>query len=261
MSANQPAQPAPDVEVEVGDDFVAVVEMRRPPHNFFDAVLLNGVADALGLLEDDERCRAIVLASHGRNFCAGAQLGGTPSAGRDPAAVYDAAVRLFTGTKPIVAAVQGAAVGGGLGLALVADFRVASADSRFTANFAQLGFFPGFGLTVLLPRVVGAQVAMDLLYTGRRIDGIEANAIGLCDRLVGTDQIRAAARLLAAEIAASAPRSVQRIRRHLRGDLVEAVRAATERERHEQVELSASEDFREGVRAMTERRTPRFTGR
>ena len=112
--------------------------------------------------------------------------------------LYQQAVRLFRTKKPVVAAVQGAAVGGGLGLSLVADFRVASPDSRFTANFNRLGFHPGFGLSITLPRVVGPQKAALLFYTGRRIDGNEAHAIGLVDVLVPQDELRAAALSLAA---------------------------------------------------------------
>lgn len=250
------------VGVEIGEDFVATVELRRPPNNYFDATLLHGLADALDELERDERCRTVVLASEGKHFCAGAELGGAAATGRsEPSATYEAAVRLLSGTKPIVAAIKGAAIGGGLGLAMTADFRIGSPESRFTANFAQLGFFPGFGLTVTLPRIVGEQATLDLLYTGRRVGGEEAFALGLCDRLVASEDVRSTAHELAATIAMSAPQSVQRLRRHLRGALAEAVRVATHREREEQVELATSADFKEGVAATAERRPPRFTGR
>jgi enoyl-CoA hydratase/carnithine racemase len=98
---------------------------------------------------------------------------------------------------PVVAAVQGAAIGGGLGLAMAADLRVASPESRFAANFSLLGFHHGFGLTVTLPLAVGHQAALDLLYTGRRIDGTTAHRLGLCDTLVPPDQLRARATELA----------------------------------------------------------------
>ena len=98
--------------------------------------------------------------------------------------LYKEATRLFRARKPVVAAVHGAAVGGGLGLALVADFRVTCAEARFSANFNRLGFHPGFGLTTTLPRLVGPQQAALLFYTGRRIAGDEAVRIGLADLLV-----------------------------------------------------------------------------
>ena len=253
-----------DVTTEVGEAFVATVELHRPPANYFDADLIAALADAYEALDRDPACRAIVLCSQGRHFCAGAQLGapsGPADGPRQTAALYDHAVRLFAAGTPVVAAVQGAAIGGGLGLALSADFRVAAPESRFAANFSRLGFHHGFGLTVTLPALVGQQRALDLLYTGRRVGGEEAKALGLCDRLVAHDRLRAEAHALAGEIAASAPLAVRAIRATLRGDLADRVRAATGRERIEQERLAASEDFQEGVRAMAERRPPRFTGR
>ena len=151
------------------------------------------------------------------------------------------AVRMFAAATPVVAAVQGAAIGGGLGLALSADFRVASRSSRFAANFARLGIHHGFGLTVTLPAAVGAQAALELLYTGRRVRGEEAHALGLCDRLVADDELRAGAHALAAEIALSAPLAVRSIRQTMRGDLADRVRAATQRERAAQAPLFATE--------------------
>jgi 2-(1,2-epoxy-1,2-dihydrophenyl)acetyl-CoA isomerase len=262
MTATVPASGSrDDITVDVRPDHVAVVEFHRGPENYFDEALITGLADVVGELDGDPRCRALVLASAGRHFCAGAQLGAPRHAASEPRGLYAAAVRLFAGSTPIVAAVQGAAVGGGLGLALVADFRVAAPESRFSANFARLGFFPGFGLTVTLPRLVGGQAAQELLYTGARIGGERALALGLCDRLVPADEIRPAAVALAGEIAASGPLAVPRIRRALRGDVVEAVRAATEREAGEQAALAGTADFAEGVRAMADRRPPVFEGR
>lgn len=252
-----------DLEVEVFDDHVAVVEIRRPPNNYFDVQLITQLADAFEDLAGSDACRTIVLASEGRHFCAGADFsgGGRAAGGPDGPHLYDVAIRLFEQPLPVVAAVQGAAVGGGLGLALAADFRVAAPEARFSANFARLGFHHGFGLSATLPRAVGERRAAELLYTGRRVGGEEALALGLCDRLVPLDEVRAEARSLAAEIAASAPLAVRSIRETLRARLVEDVRAAVVRERAEQDRLSATDDWREGVAAMAERRAPRFVGR
>jgi len=245
--------------VSVGADQVATVEFDRPPHNHFDVELIAALADAYTALDEDPMCRAILLCSAGRHFCAGANFAAGGDAGGEP--LYEQAVRLFAAATPVVAAVQGAAIGGGLGLALSADFRVASPSSRFAANFARLGIHHGFGITVTLPAAVGTQAALELLYTGRRVMGEEAHALGLCDRLAADGQSRAVAHALAAEIAASAPLAVRSIRRTMRGELADRVRAATEREGAEQAELFLTEDFREGVRATAERRTPRFSGR
>jgi 2-(1,2-epoxy-1,2-dihydrophenyl)acetyl-CoA isomerase len=250
------------ISVDVGDDHVAVVEFDNPPHNHFDMAMLGALAEAYERLDGDPSCRAIVLCSTGRHFCAGADFGGSEALA--VRAIYDQAYRIFAAGLPVVAAVQGAAVGGGLGLALSADFRVAAAPTRFQANFARLGIHHGFGLTVTLPRVLGEQRAADLLLTGRPIKGEEALGIGLCDRLAPPDEpdeLRAHAQAFAAEIASCAPLAVRSMRATIRGDLAERVRAATEHEAAEQVELFATEDFREGVSASSERRPPRFSGR
>src|SRR5262249_59498352 len=107
--------------------------------------------------------------------------------------------------KPIIAAVHGPAVGGGLGLAMAADFRVTCPEARFCANFTRLGFHPGFGLTVTLPAVIGETKAALMFYTSRRMSGEEAYAIGLADVLVPQDQVRDAAIKLAPEIRENSP--------------------------------------------------------
>jgi len=199
-----------------------------------------------------------VLCSTGRHFCAGANF-----ADENPAAtgeLYEQAVRLFQFELPVVAAVQGAAIGGGLGVALSADLRVATQESRFSANFSRLGIHHGFGLTATLPLVVGHQRAIELLYTGARIGGGQAHAIGLCDRLAASERLRDEAVALAAEIAKAAPLALRSIRRTMRGDLAEKIREATAREAAEQAALFGTEDFAEGVAAAGERREPRFRG-
>ncbi len=264
-----------DVSVDVDDQFVATAEIHRPPHNYFDLALIQNIASAFEAVDADSRCRAIVLCSEGKNFCAGAQLAGAPRA-QPPAAapaqpppdpdapprhLYDEAVRLFSTKTPVVAAIQGAAIGGGLGLALMPDFRVAAPEARFAANFARLGFHHGFGLSATLPDLVGQQRTMELLYTGRRIRADEALEIGLCDKIAPLEELRRVATEFAVEIALSAPLAVRSIRETLRGDLPERIRAATDREKTEQERLQKTKDFREGVRAMAERRPPAFTER
>jgi enoyl-CoA hydratase/carnithine racemase len=264
--------PFKDIAVEkIGH--VALIEIRRPPNNFFDIALIQEIADALEALDADAECRAVVLAAQGKAFCAGANFGDGGTLDKDgqrPAELnrekavqhlYLEAVRLLRTRKPIVAAVHGAAVGGGLGLAMVADFRVACPETRFCANFTRLGFHPGFGLTVTLPLVVGATKAAMMFYTSRRVPGEEAYAMGLADVLVAQDQVRAAALALAAEIAENSPLGLISTRTTMRGDLAERVRKATEHELTEQTWLRKTEDFKEGVKATAERRLPNFSGR
>jgi enoyl-CoA hydratase/carnithine racemase len=251
---------ADDVTVGV-EDHVATVEMHRPPNNFFDVDLIRALVDAVFALDDEPACRAIVLCAEGKNFCAGADLGPESDLVDRTADLYEQAVQLFSARKPIVAAVQGAAVGGGLGLALAADFRVATPESRFSCNFAKLGFHQGFGISVTLPATVGQQRALELLYTGGQVRGAEALAIGLCDRLTSPEDLRAAANEFAGEIAGSGPLAVLAIRETMRGALAQQVREATKREHGMQQMLRRTDDFREGVAAMAERRPPNFTGR
>jgi len=255
-----------DVNASPGDDFVAIAEIRRPPDNFFDAGLISSLADALEWL-DEQGMRAIVLCSEGKHFCAGADFTGRSGQARRIGAaggareLYDQALRLFQVAVPVIASVQGAAVGGGLGLACSADFRVASTQSRFSANFARIGLHQGFALSATLPAIVGQQRATDLLYTGRRIGGEEAQRIGLADRLAEPAELREAARVLAAEIASAAPLAVRSIRATMRAGLADRVRAAMDRELSEQQQLWPTEDFAEGVKAAAERRPARFAGR
>ena len=246
------------------DAHVAIVTFARPPHNFADLAMIEGIGAAFATADADRDVRCIVLRSEGRVFCAGADLvNANPVADgvrpeRNP--FYVAAARLFATAKPIVAAVQGSAVGAGLGLGLVADFRVASPEARFAANFVQIGFHPGFGISAVLERVVGRQRALMMCLTGRRVKGDEAAEWGLVDRLVAPGELDAAALALAHEIAAGAPLAVEATRATMRGDLAALVEAQTDHELAEQAKLMTTADFAEGVRAVAERRPGRFIG-
>lgn len=247
---------------------VALVEIDRPPNNFFDAPLIHGIADVFEELDREPDVRALVLASAGRHFCAGANFGDAGGQAErrsrrleDGNPLYVAAVRLFACRKPVVGAIQGAAVGGGFGLALLPDFRVVCPEARFTANFVKLGFHPGFGLTWMLPRLIGRQRAALMFMTGRRIDGETARDWGLAEALTGRDRVRETALALAAEIAENAPLAVTSVRATLRAGWAEAIRRQTDHEFAEQFRLQQTEDHREGVRAVAERRPGVFKGR
>ena len=221
------------------DGHVAIVTFARPPHNFADLALIEGIGAAFDAADRDPAVRAILLRSEGRVFCAGADLANANPVGEDAAAAgernpfYVAAAKLFGVKKPVVAAVQGAAVGAGLGLALVADFRVATPAARFVANFVHLGFHPGFGISAVW---------------------------GLADVLVAADALEASALALAQELAAGAPLAVQSTRATMRGDLHALVERQTDHELAEQQWLQKTADYAEGVRAVNERRPGRFVG-
>ena len=236
--------PFKDIGVEKSGH-VALVEIRRPPNNFFDVAADQGNRHGL---RGARRRRRLPRAGAGgarkgvlrrrqfRRRRAFSTAGRRPRRTRPPASapLYVEGNRLFRTKKPIVAAVHGAAVGGGFGLAMVADFRVTCAEARFCANFTRLGFHPGFGLTVTLPAVIGPTKAALMFYTSRRVRGDEAHAMGLADALVPQDEVRAAAlvarRRDRRELAARADRDTrhharQSCRPRPRGDRSRARRA------------------------------------
>src|SRR5690242_8002140 len=200
-----------DIGVEK-HDHVGLIEIRKPPLNFFDVSLINQIADALDEFDRDIEIRSSVLAAQGKAFCAGANFSDPARqeqearAQQDPAAnlpinhLYVQAVRIFRNQKPFVAAVHGAAIGGGLGLAVSADFRVTCPEARIAANFTKLGFHPGFGLTTTLPELVGKNNAELMFYTSRRVTGEEALRWGLVNELVPQDEVRTDAMKVAAVI-------------------------------------------------------------
>jgi len=246
------------VAASLNADHIAVVELKRPPNNFFDVAMIRRIADLYDELAATD-ARVIVLCSEGKHFCAGADFSSAGNTG-GPGELYREAIRLFSAELPVIAAVQGAAIGGGLGLACSADFRVAAPQARFAANFAMLGFHHGFALSATLPAIVGQQRALELLYTGRRIGGAGAAQIGLADRLAGDDDVREVALSFAREIAASAPLALRSVRQTMRAALIVDVEQAVEREAAEQLRLQQTADWREGVRASLERRSPDFRG-
>jgi enoyl-CoA hydratase/carnithine racemase len=252
---------------------VGLIEIRKPPLNFFDVSLINQIADALEEFDNDVEIRASVLAAQGKAFCAGADFSDPKrqeqeqESKKDPAAnlpinhLYVQAVRIFRNKKPIVAAVHGAAIGGGFGLAVSADFRVTCPEARFAANFTKLGFHPGFGLTATLPELVGQNNAELIFYTSRRITGEDATRMGLANICVPQDQVRAEAMKLANEIAECSPLGLIATRATMRAGLADRVLAATNHELVEQNKLRSTEDFKEGVKATAERRVANFRGR
>ena len=247
---------------------VGMVVMDRPPHNFLNFGQVHGIADAMQELEDDLSIRCIVLAANGRSFCAGADLAGDGVGGGEDEvvggsatlALYQGSGRLFDITLPIVGAIHGPAIGGGLGLAMVPDIRITCEEAKFCANFAALGIHQGFGMSVTVPALIGPSKAARVLYTARRFRGSEAVELGLADELVAQASVRDRALELASEIAANAPLALRSIKSTLRLGLGDAVREITQREAAEQYRLSHTSDASEGMASVGERRSGAFTG-
>jgi 2-(1,2-epoxy-1,2-dihydrophenyl)acetyl-CoA isomerase len=256
---------SPAVSVESLDDtHVAIVRLERPPHNFVDLDGMRALADAFDQLATDGHCRAVVLTSVGRHFCAGVDLAAThgePGPDGPIATFYREAERYVRQPLPVVAAVHGKAVGGGFGLALAADVRVVDDTARFVPNFARLGFHHGFGMSVTLPEVCGQARARHLLLSAGEIDAASALALGIADRSSAAEELIATAVEVAADIASNAPLATRSIRETMRAGLVQRFSAALERERHEQERLVQTHDFRVGIVASRKGTTPEFAGR
>ena len=241
-------------------DYTAFIKINRPPHNFFDTNLISQIADILEEMDKEKQCRSIILSAEGKNFCAGADFNKSSFTNEENIYenLYKQAIRLFRTNKPIIASIQGAAIGGGLGVALSADFRVTCKEARFSANFGKLGFHQGFGTTVTLPRVVGNQKAKLMLLTSKRISGNEAYNIGLVDYLVERSELMNKAQELSSEINSSGPLGIKSIRRTLNRGLAEEIEKIVKLEAREQNILRDTKDFKEGINASINRRQPIF---
>lgn len=245
---------------------VGEIRFSNPPYNYACPELLESIADAIDAMEIDPAVSCILLSSEGKSFCAGADLAGdsslTSGDGMDAIArLYAQALRMFRRNKPVVSAVQGAAIGAGLGLALATDFRVASPAARFSANFVRLGFHPGFALTHSLPLLIGQQKAAWMMLSATRVKPDEALSWGLVDRISGPDDLLDQARAMATEIAENGPLALIAVHRTLRMGQADAAEAAMRHEHAQQSVLKSTDDYAEGVASVFERREANFIGR
>jgi enoyl-CoA hydratase/carnithine racemase len=250
-------------------DRIGVIRLNRPDHrNAMTAELLDAFSEAIGEARRDEGIRCLVITGKGRCFSAGADLRsslqrsdlGKPS--RDASfAMYEPFLQVLDVSVPVIAALNGHTVGGGFGLALLADIRVANVDAKFGFNFARLGIHSGLGISYLLPRLVGTAHASELLFTGKLIRGSEALRIGLVTHAEEADEVLPTAMELARAIAASAPRAVQEMKASIRRGLRWEIRGAALEEAALQAASLGTEDAKEGVSAILQKREPEFTGR
>ena len=247
------------------DGPLARITFSKPPHNFACPDLLRQIADAVYKVDNDPKLRCTLLTSQGRSFCAGADLAGDEKiAGAGGMATIaqlsGQAERLFRRRKPMIAAVQGAAIGAGLGLALTADFRIGDASTRMAANFTRLGFHPGFALTYTLPRLLGAQRASWMMMSSQRVRPAQALDWGLLDRVAQDGDLAEASSAMAHELSDNAPLALLAVRRTLTDGMAKAAVAAMRREHAEQSALRTTSDYAEGVASVFERRPANFTG-
>jgi enoyl-CoA hydratase/carnithine racemase len=260
------------IRLERHEDGVAILTLDQPERrNAMTAALLRDFAAAAAEVRADRAARVLVVTGTGKHFCSGADFRDAPAARDDlppglafrerARETYGAFLGLLDLEIPTVAAVNGAAIGGGLGLALLCDLRVVAEDARLGATFAALGFHPGMAITYLLPRLVGLPRAAELLFTGRVIDGTEAARLGLANRAVPSPELLDAALGLAREIAAAAPLAVRLMKRALYRAIAFDPRPAAEYEAMAQALTLESADAAEGIRALLEKRPPVFRGR
>ena len=255
------------------DGRIAVITLNRPENrNSMTPDVMARFRERVAQARGERELRVLVITGRGRSFCAGADFR-SASPARTPEAddarlphersfaSYEAFLDVLDVEVPTLAAMNGHAIGGGLGLALVCDLRVANREARYGANFARLGFHPGMAVSYLLPRIVGLPHAVDLLFSGRLVSGDEAAALGLVHEAVAPEEVAAAARRRAETIAGCAPLAVRLIKRSLyRGAGLDA-RGAAWAEAFAQSATLATEDAREGIRALLEKRPPTFRGR
>jgi enoyl-CoA hydratase/carnithine racemase len=258
---------SPAVLYAPGDD-VGVITFNRPDNrNSMTPELLDRFVEVIGeVIESPPRC--LVITGAGSCFSAGADFRSVTqraAPGRQPHeasfAMYEPFLSVLDVEVPVIAAVNGHAVGGGFGLALLCDVRIANREAKLGANFTRLGIHPGLAVSYLLPRLVGVARAAELLFTGRLIRGDEAERIGLVSAATDPDQVLPHALALAGEIAAASPVAVRMTKRTLYEGLDWRPREAAFREAFAQAVTLAHPDAAEGVRALLEKRDPVFGDR
>lgn len=259
-------------------DAVALLVLDDPERrNAMTEAMGRALAAAVGRLAGDDAVRAVVLTGAGAAFSAGGDLAmieeqaragraapGEPQRGRSRAFMrgfYGLFLAVRELPQPTIAAINGAAIGAGLAVALACDLRFAACEARLGLNFTRLGIHPGMGATWTLPRLVGPAHAADLLLTGRIIDGLEAERIGLVSRALPAGELLPHALATAAAIAGCAPHAVRGTRRALRAAATASLDEQLDREAEQQALSYETADLAEGLAAARERRTAHFTGR
>lgn len=259
------------VLLESIQDGIAVLVMNRPERmNALNNELATALHGSLQRIAKDDSIRVVVLTGAGRAFCAGGDLG-VIGKGREANNVKELepllragmgmVVTMRTMPQPVIAAINGAAAGAGMNVALAADIRISAEEATFGQNFAKVGLFPDYGGTYFLPELVGPSKAAEMFYTGDMIDAQTALKLGLVNRVVPAAQLEAEVKTLAKKIASGPPLTIRAVKRTMFAEKKEALERALEAEVEYQMKCFASEDCLEGVHAFFEKRAPQFRGR
>jgi enoyl-CoA hydratase/carnithine racemase len=250
-------------------DGIGTITLARPDNrNSMTPELLDAFSAASAAARADASLRCLVVTGTGTSFSAGADFKSTIQRDGDARAphersyaMYEPFLSLLDIAVPVIGALNGHAVGGGFGLALVCDLRIGARDAKYGANFAKLGLAPGMAISYLLPRVIGLPRANELLLTGRLVDGVEAERLGILNRAVDAADVLGEAMAIAQQIAANAPLAVRATKAAIRNGLALHVREAARAEAFAQAETVNTADAREGIAALLAKRAPVFTGR
>jgi len=238
-------------------DHIGTVTLNRPEKaNAFDPGMCVDMLEALRMLAGADQVRVIVITGAGKAFCAGADLGVLGTQGDQLVrAGKDIALTIRNAPKPVLAAVNGAAAGGGANLALACDFRLASDQAQIGQVFAKLGLAPDWGGSWLLPRLVGPSQALELMWSARMIPAAEALALGVFDRVVTAERLAAEAKALAATWAAQPPLAVRRAKEGVYKSGAASLEAMLDWEIATQHELFATADARERIAQSLSKRS------
>jgi enoyl-CoA hydratase/carnithine racemase len=252
------------------NDTIGTITLARPDNrNSMTPELLDAFAAAVAAARAAEHLRCVVITGTGACFSAGADFksvlqrddnGAWRAPHEKSFAMYQPFLGVLDIAVPVVAALNGHTVGGGFGLAMCCDIRIGARGAKYGANFTRLGLSPGMAISYILPRLVGVSRAAEMLFTGRLVDGDEAERIGLLTA-VDAAAVLPRAMELARAIAASAPVAVRETKRALYRGLGWDPRAAAYAESFAQAESVVTADAAEGIAALLEKREPRFTGR
>ncbi|HEY4978074.1 MAG TPA: enoyl-CoA hydratase [Candidatus Acidoferrum sp.] len=264
-------QSAPSVLLETRQDSIVTLAMNRPERlNAINNELSIALNEAFLRIAADSSVHVVILTGAGRAFCAGGDLGvigkgrefgDSTELGPLLRAGMQAVLNIRTMPQPVIAAVNGPAAGAGMSLALAADIRIATEDSVFGQNFANVGLFPDYGGTYFLPELVGPSMAAELFYTAEMIDAKTAHRLGLVNHIYPLDRFEAEVHKLARKIAGGPQVAVRAVKQALFSRDKEALVRALDNEVQHQLKCFHSQDCREGIRAFMEKRPPKFTGR